>query len=204
MDTNITSFVLAMSITGCVTFGAISLHQQETYRNADRGLDFNLPIVYEIELPEPEIPEVALPIFDFSNDLIRPIPSIDLHPERDEIACLALNVYHEARGSTTSDQLGTAHVVLNRVQDRRYPDSVCDVVFQPWQFSWTMDDNSEYPHEYDAWNYAQIVALNAYNGLVEDLTGGATHYHTTWVQPFWSRTGVNRQVIGAHVYMIAQ
>ena len=41
-----------------------------------------------------------------------------------QVHCLALNIYYEARGSNFADQVGVADVVLNRVNDRRYPDTV--------------------------------------------------------------------------------
>ena len=50
----------------------------------------------------------------------------EAHPEE---FCLALNIYHEARGSNFADQLAVADVVLNRVDDARYPNSVCNVVY---------------------------------------------------------------------------
>ena len=46
------------------------------------------------------------------------------------IVCLALNIYHEARGEPPEGQLGVGWVVLNRVDDPRFPDSVCGVVLE--------------------------------------------------------------------------
>ena len=90
--------------------------------------------------------------------------------------CLALNVYYEARGSNFADQVGVADVVLNRVNDRRYPNTVCDVVQQgkkkaSWkdpnvmvmvknacQFSWYCDGKADEPNNTDSWINAQTVA----------------------------------------------
>ena len=47
-----------------------------------------------------------------------------------EVRCMALNIYYEARGSNLADRAGVADVVLNRVNDSRYPDTICDVVKQ--------------------------------------------------------------------------
>ncbi len=49
--------------------------------------------------------------------------------------CLALVVYVEARGEPLDGQLMVAEVVLNRVAIEAYPDTVCDVAFDPKQFS---------------------------------------------------------------------
>lgn len=54
-----------------------------------------------------------------------------------EIGCLAANLYFEARGEPLKGQLAVAKVTLNRVKSKQYPDSICAVVFQKHQFSWT-------------------------------------------------------------------
>ena len=41
------------------------------------------------------------------------------------LMCMAMNVYHEARNESTMGQLAVAQVVLNRVEDDRFPDDVC-------------------------------------------------------------------------------
>ena len=49
--------------------------------------------------------------------------------------CLALAVYHEARGEPLIGQKAVAEVVMNRVASDRFPDTICGVVMQPKQFS---------------------------------------------------------------------
>jgi spore germination cell wall hydrolase CwlJ-like protein len=49
----------------------------------------------------------------------------------DDLECLVRNVYHESRGESLIGQAAVAHVTLNRVRSPAYPDSVCDVVWQP-------------------------------------------------------------------------
>ena len=46
------------------------------------------------------------------------------------LMCLAFNIYHEARSQSTIGQLAVAQVVMNRVDDDRFPDTVCEVVKQ--------------------------------------------------------------------------
>ena len=57
--------------------------------------------------------------------------------DRDEIYCAAQNIYFESRGEPDIGQVAVALVVLNRVNDRRWPSTICDVVWQDKQFSWT-------------------------------------------------------------------
>lgn len=125
-----------------------------------------------------------------------------------EAHCLALNVYYEARSSNLADKAGVADVVLNRVNDRRYPSTICGVVqdgYKPGrsncQFSWYCDGKEDIPQDVDRWNEAQIIAFNMidykeYRGITE----GATHYHAIYVDPFWASSLHLVGQIGAHIY----
>jgi len=48
----------------------------------------------------------------------------------DEVKCLALNIYHEARNQPTVGKLAVAQVTMNRVKDVRFPNTICGVVYQ--------------------------------------------------------------------------
>ena len=61
------------------------------------------------------------------------MPTVD--PQQHE--CLAMNIYHEARGERWEGQIAVAHVTMNRVAHDEWPNNVCDVVYQKKQFSWT-------------------------------------------------------------------
>ena len=157
----------------------------------------NLNIDVDLPVPEPVLyglPDLPLPEWKPRVD-----PDADYHA--DQLMCLALNVYHEARGSTIDDQIDTSYVVLNRVKADRFPDTVCEVVYDPYQFSWTHDNISDIPHEEDAWALSQVVAEAVYKGLAFDFTEGRTHYHTTRINPYWSSYANDHVVIGAHVYL---
>ena len=109
----------------------------------------------------------------------------------EQVTCLAHNIWFEARGSSVEDQLAVAHVVLNRVADPRYPGDVCDVVWQPKQFSWTHDGRSdrvrfENPIDRRVWKELVQLSMAAMAGALEDPTGGATHYHADYVRPAWA------------------
>jgi N-acetylmuramoyl-L-alanine amidase len=103
--------------------------------------------------------------------------------------CLSLTIYHEARGEEIFGQLAVAQVVMNRVENPRYPDTVCGVVTQPKQFSYLNSCNVKCAvqnvREQQAWKVSQSVANSMLQGHRINLD--ATHYHTTWVQPYWSQ-----------------
>lgn len=103
------------------------------------------------------------------------------------LACLSLNVYFEARDQPIAGQVAVAQVTMNRVADPRYPDTVCEVVYERDQFSWYWDGKSDYPTEERAWEQAQLVASAVLAGSVHSELEGVTHYHAVYVQPYWSR-----------------
>lgn len=109
------------------------------------------------------------------------------------ILCLALNVYHEARGEPEIGQMAVAHVTLNRLD--RY-DSLCDVVYAPHQFSWQPTPI----YEPEAYAKALSVAVSAH--WTPDPTGGATHFYAhNKVTPYWADLLEPRIVIGNHTFM---
>ena len=58
--------------------------------------------------------------------------------------CLALNTYHEAKNQSLVGQIATAQVVMNRVEDNRFPNTIWEVVKQgPTRPSWE-DPKKEY------------------------------------------------------------
>jgi N-acetylmuramoyl-L-alanine amidase len=119
--------------------------------------------------------------------------------------CLALNVYHEARSEPMSGQYAVAHVVLNRVQSSRFPDTVCKVVQQGYhkgkhrcQFSWFCDGLSDRPREQVAWARSLLIADDVMRGEVPDPTKGATHYHANYVKPYWAKHLEYNVTYGSH------
>jgi len=130
------------------------------------------------------------------------------------LVCLALNVYHEARDQPFIGQVAVAQVVMNRVRDDRYPDSVCDVVMQgptySWkqdfpvrhrcQFSWYCDGKSDKTPDQTAWQQAMLIAQGVHTGNLDDFVEGATHYHATYVLPEWAETKTPVVQIGVHIF----
>jgi N-acetylmuramoyl-L-alanine amidase len=113
--------------------------------------------------------------------------------------CLALNVYWEARGEEPDAQRMIAEVVMERVNTEGYPKSVCEVVWQDKQFSWTHDGKSDKPKDTVAWLYAQIVANEVllYGG---EFRTGATHYHTRDTAPHWAKDLQMVGMYGGHIF----
>ena len=106
--------------------------------------------------------------------------------------CLALTVYFEARSEPVAGQLAVAQVVTNRVKDERFANNVCEVVYQGGEtlhrchFSWYCDGKSDQPFDAAAWDRAKLVASAALAGSGHAELKGVTHYHATYVDPYWT------------------
>lgn len=114
------------------------------------------------------------------------------------LMCLALTVYHEARGEPLHGQYAVASVVMNRVKDARWGASVCAVVAQRKQFSYTR--NHSFPKDIEALRQALKVSRHVINGW-PDSTGGATHYfNPDLAAPSWAGDLQYVTKIGNHAF----
>jgi N-acetylmuramoyl-L-alanine amidase len=103
----------------------------------------------------------------------------------ESILCLALNLYHEARGEGPEGMMAVAQVTMNRVHHPDWPDTICEVVKQPAQFSWVAD-NPPKPKERAAWTTAKLIAVEMLLGEADPvLDHRALFYHASSVSPKW-------------------
>ena len=117
-----------------------------------------------------------------------------------EINCLAMNIYFESRNQSILGMVAVAYVTLNRVKSKRFPSTVCSVVWQSRQFSWTQDGKSDNPRDIVAFKHAQAVATATTLNLMVDPTLGALWYHTINSKPIWRIKLVPSVIIGNHIF----
>jgi spore germination cell wall hydrolase CwlJ-like protein len=115
------------------------------------------------------------------------------------IACLARNVYFEARGEPEAGQYAVAEVTMNRKASGRYANTVCGVVYERKAFSWTEIDSLPEP-EPEAWARAQQIAEEVYYGRHKPVLNGALFFHATYVKPDWALERRRIARIGNHVF----
>ena len=122
-------------------------------------------------------------------------------PLSDEANCIAVAVYHEARGESLEGQLAVAQVIKNRAMSGKYPSDWCGVVKQPWQFSFVrhgefpaVDVNSE------AWRKAVGITRLAVANAVPSVPKDCLWYHANYVAPRWSNNLQRVEQIGAHIF----
>ncbi|HEV2515552.1 MAG TPA: cell wall hydrolase [Devosia sp.] len=129
-----------------------------------------------------------------------------------EKLCLAQAIYHEARGESREGQLAVANVIINRAMSKKYPSTICGVVFQnadkgryKCQFTFACDGRSDMGRERSAWNRSIKMAEDAFYEFQRGERPGVVpasvlFYHTTAVAPKWSHTFNRVAAIGSHVF----
>ena len=136
------------------------------------------------------------------------------------VECLAKNMYFEARNQGTAGWLAVTAVVLNRVNDKRFPNTICGVVTQgptrpSWknssiripikhscQFSWFCNGKSDIPKHRKWYNQMVDFAEMILSGEVSflDITDGALFYHADYVRPAWAKTKKRTIEIEDHIF----
>ena len=155
-----------------------------------------------------------------------------IEPDHAHVAaarCLALNIYHEARSQGTAGLFGVTAVVLNRVNDSRFPNTICGVVYQgptreSWktrqhkdlladeriyypvrnkcQFSWYCDGKNDTPRNQEKYQeILEMVKAILWDELpFIDITDGALFYHADYVNPSWAKTKQRTTEIDDHIF----
>ena len=114
-----------------------------------------------------------------------------------DLNLLARCVYAEARGEPYTGQVAVAAVVLNRVENSAFPNTISGVIYQPWAFTAVNDGQINLTPNSTAYKAAQ----DALNGW--DPTYGCLYYYnpqtatSSWI---WSRKTV--VTIGKHVFAL--
>ena len=147
---------------------------------------------------------------------------------KDTINCMALNIYHEAKNQSVTGQIAVGLVVINRVKDNRFPDTICDVIMQgpireSWktkknpdlndeermyypirnrcQFSWYCDGKDDTPREPTAWELATHIAEKLlFSRQYAGMLDGATHYHADYVRPAWRLDMTRISKVDDHIF----
>lgn len=124
-------------------------------------------------------------------------------PLDEQAHCIAVAVYHEARGESLDGQLAVAKVIMNRAASGKYPTSWCGVVKQPWQFSFVNPRSGLYPSVDEnsaSWRKALGVTRVAMTNVVPTVSNDVLWYHATYVAPSWGRRLNLAQRIGTHIF----
>ena len=130
-------------------------------------------------------------------------------PENDHaraVRCMATAISYEAGNQALEGQEAVGQVILNRVRDPSFPNTVCGVIFQGsdrrtgCQFSFACDGSLDRPRSAQSMAFATMVAERVLAGQNGSIVGGATHYHANYVSPYWAPSLVRVATIGAHIF----
>ena len=126
-----------------------------------------------------------------------------------ETLCLTVAIYYEARGEPIEGQAAVAQVILNRVQHPDFPDDACAVMLEDSQFSFVAEVGTKnlIPVMLERATAAAIartgkVALEVVEGYHTHIT--STHYHATYVDPFWADEYTLDFQVGNHIFYSCQ
>jgi N-acetylmuramoyl-L-alanine amidase len=137
--------------------------------------------------------------------------SVQKDTSKDEIKCLALNIYFEAANQSTAGKLAVAIVTHNRVKSNTF----CEVVYDSkkdfqnnpiknnCQFSWYCDGKTDIPYEGKQWKISKELASWFYRNRtkIPDITDGSTHYHGDYIKrPYWSKIFSKTVSIDNHIF----
>ncbi|WP_153770947.1 cell wall hydrolase [Labrenzia sp. CE80] len=182
------------------SFSLVSAYAPETAQDTKEPFNALFGAAkYEQELPPPEDPEN--PHWWAQ----KPLPLSVM--EKKEQRCLAEGIYFEARGESEEGQIAVAQVVLNRVKNPAYPNSICGVVYQNkhkrnrCQFSFACDGIKDRITQPKSWKLAQRLAKEVIGGKqYSKMVDASTHYHANYVAPRWRKSMVKRGQVGLHIF----
>ena len=126
----------------------------------------------------------------------------DVRYSKQDLFCMAKNIYHEAGSEPTLGKYAVAQVTINRMKSPQYKDTVCSVVFEPYQFSWANYHGRRWTTPRgENWQEAKRIARDVLaNGKRIHGLDDALFYHATYVRPSWSRKFDRVTRIGLHIF----
>jgi spore germination cell wall hydrolase CwlJ-like protein len=122
--------------------------------------------------------------------------------------CLKEALWFEARGESEQGIRAVANVIINRKISSRYPSTYCGVIWQYKQFSYTIPGYKGKPlwitpktTEYTALQQIDEIVQEVFDGRFRSvLPQSVLWYHTTSVNPKWSRKKKTVRIVGRHVF----
>ena len=143
-----------------------------------------------IALAIPELPKVPYVAHQFTQQ---------------DYDCLHENIFFEARNQPPFGMAMVGIVTIKRSQSPEFAHTICGVVHESHQFSWTLKKhkvNHKDKIEEAAWVFTGLIAQNLLIGYdsLDNQYHGVVYYHSTKVHPSWARHLKKEFVIGDHVF----
>lgn len=123
--------------------------------------------------------------------------SVSCGSPQNSFQCMMCNCHHETEGETDAGQLAVGKVVMTRVGMPSYPNTVCGVIYQQSQFSWTLSSRKRRE------TISGASYQNCYQPVVQALRFRghyASHFHTSGVHSSWASRCRRLERIGNHIF----
>jgi len=121
-----------------------------------------------------------------------------------EFFCMAKNIFYEAGIESDLGKYAVAHVTVNRVLHENWPNTICNVVYQYAQFSWTLDRKRRnvVPQSGNKnWQRSLEIAHDVmYNGMRVSALDNSYFYHANYVRPKWAAAKRVVTTIDTHIF----
>lgn len=122
-----------------------------------------------------------------------------VQPKPQDVACLAKNIYMEARGEPVEGQIAVAQVTLNRLNTGSFGSTICKVIYAKSQFSWTNEKSKKLKNNKE-WEGSVAIATAVLKGSIHLPKFSALYYHTRQVKPYWAKAKIKVAVIANHIF----
>lgn len=177
-----------------ILYGSSAVKVKQVAVEEEPATDLTWPAYVREQTPVVQESDVSELLIVHTTDII-PYVALDKF-------CLAKNIYHEARSEDLLGRMAVAQVTLNRVESPNYPDTVCGVVMQKFQFSWANNRNLRWTHPKGrAWEKAKDLAEDFLaNGVRVQGLQTALFYHADYVNPRWRDNDFFVAQIGTHLF----
>lgn len=133
---------------------------------------------------------------------------------KDDLQCMADNIYYEAGSQSYAGKIAVGLVVLNRVKSPSYPRTICGVIYEGsvspqttiCQFSWTCQKRLPVAKNSENWMQSLRAAkeLLSNRGKSIDIVEGATSFHASSVRPPWAKKLKFVAQIDGHLFYVSK
>lgn len=120
----------------------------------------------------------------------------DKHLDAKDVSCMSEAIYFEARDQPIDGQAAVAVTILNRVNSSRFPNTICGVIHQYKQFSYTLKPLQERNKALRSNNtidkvsldLSVKVALQAVSGGFDGMHESTHYYNPSLANPKWAKS----------------
>lgn len=161
------------------------------------------------------VPNIRLPEYNdqvIVHDISPNLFYASVHDREVQISCLAHNIYFEARGEPLKGQMAVGFVTLNRVRNKNYPDTICEVVTQSdiisngievCQFSWFCINGRERlnnQHLNPIYSKIYKLAGKLIDHKIDNFIPHKLNFYGVGITPYWTSPSKPSIRIGHHIF----